>query len=90
MEYLIKLLKSSSYERKVLIFEFENYLNSDISQEELSEQEYNILNELVFDLANYVANPEWRKEDPSYFGDEKLEELIKEALEKIEGLKKNN
>ncbi len=43
-----------------------------------------ILLDLAFDLDNYEENPDWRRQSYSYFGDEKLEILINEAITKIE------
>ncbi len=42
-----------------------------------------ILSELAYDLDFYEPNEEWRKEDPSYYGDVQLEALIKQALHKL-------
>jgi hypothetical protein len=42
-----------------------------------------ILLELAYDLDFYEPNEEWRKEDPSYYGDDRLEEVIKTAIQKL-------
>lgn len=46
-----------------------------------------VLVELAWDLEYYVSDPQWREEDPSYYGDERLEQEINEALQKIEVLR---
>jgi hypothetical protein len=41
------------------------------------------LTELAHDLDFYEPNEEWRKEDHAYYGEDRLNELIKEGLEKF-------
>ena len=43
-----------------------------------------ILRELAYDLDFYEPDKEWRKESLSYYGDKRLEQEVKVALEKIE------
>ena len=42
-----------------------------------------ILSELAYDLDFYEPNKEWRKESPSYYGEEQLKQEVQSALEKI-------
>jgi hypothetical protein len=53
---------------------------------DLPEDVRDILNELYHDLHFYVANPEWRKEDPSYYGQEGLKQHVISALGKLRQL----
>jgi hypothetical protein len=41
---------------------------------------------LNMELRFYVPNPDWRKESPSYYGEDKLVEIVTEALKKLEQL----
>ena len=75
-ELLIGILQDKE-NRDRLVFEFqEKVLNS--------KEENEILDDLAYDLEYYVQNEEHRKEVPQYFGDEKLEELILQALKDLE------
>ncbi len=47
---------------------------------DLDERLRNLLNDLALDLDYFVANPAWRAEDPSYFGEGRLIEEVREAL----------
>ena len=47
---------------------------------QLSDVEHARLKDLAYDLEFFVRNPEWRAEDPSYFGPEEAVARIKEAL----------
>lgn len=53
-----------------------------------SGEEWEILRDLAWDLAYYEADPVARTEDPSYYGDERLEMEIAEALHKIEDVRR--
>jgi hypothetical protein len=44
---------------------------------------WEILSNLALDLSYYVSDPNKRREDPSYYGDERVEEEIRSALEKL-------
>jgi hypothetical protein len=76
MELLEKILRDKA-NRKQLIKEFQELIWSDDKADE-------ILSELALDLDYYEPNEEWRKQDPSYYGDDRLEEEIKSALKRIE------
>lgn len=43
-----------------------------------------LLSELALDLDYYEPNEELRKEDPSYYGDERLEQEIRSVIRKIQ------
>ena len=84
------ILKVSESERFKIISDFQkfiwNYKSSD-DENDLSD----ILWCLAYDLDFYEPNPEWRKECPGcYYGEEKLIENIKEALQSIEALEMKN
>jgi hypothetical protein len=50
----------------------------------------NILLDLAYDLDFYEPNEDFRKEDPNYYGNERLEIEVKNALDKIEKLHSKN
>lgn len=86
---IISMIKQILYDEKqskkdnvFSLIEIINHYNHDTLEDDFSD----MLVELSQDLEYYVAEPELRREDPSYYGDVKLENLIKEALEKIEKL----
>jgi hypothetical protein len=75
MEILEKIL-TDKVNRKQLISEFQELIWNDENANEL-------LSELAYDLDFYEPNEEWRKEDSGYYGDEKLENEIKSAIQKL-------
>lgn len=75
MEILKKILLNKT-NRLALIREFQELVwNNDHSS--------NILSELAYDLDFYEPNDDERKKEITYFGDEKLEKLINETLDKL-------
>lgn len=68
--------------KQKLIKEFQDEVWNDesIQDENLNE----ILSELAYDLDFYEPNEEWRKEDLSYYGNDRLEEVIKTAIQKLQ------
>jgi hypothetical protein len=49
----------------------------------IGQSAFDILDELGYDLNYFVADPVVRGEDPSYYGDERLETVIKAALRRL-------
>lgn len=76
MEILGKIL-TDKLDGKRLISEFQELIWNDENANE-------ILPELAYDLDFYEPNEEWRKEDPSYYGDDRLEVVIKTAIQKLQ------
>jgi hypothetical protein len=76
MEILKKIL-DDKLNRKRYIFEFQELIWNDENANE-------ILSELAFDLDFYEPDDELRKEDPSYYGDDKLVEVLKSAMQKYQ------
>ena len=75
MQLLEQILQDKE-NRFILIKKFQGEIwNNDNANE--------ILSELAYDLDFYESNEDWRKENSSYYGDEKLEQEIKLALEKL-------
>ncbi|MBA3987160.1 MAG: hypothetical protein H0X63_11450 [Flavobacteriales bacterium] len=69
-------------ERKSLISEFqEEVWNGDAYEAKGNELE--ILKDLAYDLDYYQSDPLMRKEEPSYYGNDRLEKEIKEVLRKL-------
>jgi hypothetical protein len=76
MEMLEKILKEKQ-NRKQLIKQFQEHVwHHDALQNK-------ILSELAYDLDFYEPDATLRAQDPSYYGDEQLEEEVKSALEKL-------
>jgi hypothetical protein len=76
MEILEKIL-TDKLDRKRLISEFQELIWNDENANE-------ILSELAYDLDFYEPNEEWRKESLNYYGDGRLEEVIKTAIQKLQ------
>lgn len=76
MEILKKIL-TDKLDRKQLISEFQELIWNDENANE-------ILSELAYDLDFYEPNEEWRKESLSYYGDDRLEEVVKTAIQKLQ------
>lgn len=76
MEIFKKIL-TEKLDRRRLISEFQELI---WNNENLNE----ILSELAYDLDFYEPNEEWRKEAPSYYGDDRLEVVIKTAIQKLQ------
>lgn len=69
-------IRDKSRSRERLIFEFQELIWNDENANE-------ILSGLAYDLDFYEPNEELRKEDPSYYGDDRLEE-VKSAIQKLQ------
>jgi hypothetical protein len=78
---LIKILQEPS-SRKETVKEFERYYGGigTIARSSISRDVLDILDDLVWDLAFYVADPATRAQDPSYYGDERLVKEVDAAL----------
>ena len=50
---------------------------------EIGERAWEILGDLALDLEYYEPNPEWRREDKSFYGDERAVAEIRAALERL-------
>lgn len=78
-------IKTDSVNRKKNVFRFK----SDMWKEPeavLTPAIEEILGDLVYDFGFYVDNPEWRWQDASFYGPEKLIRMIDEAFVKLKGL----
>jgi hypothetical protein len=67
--------------RKDLLFRFQELVNNVPPEKE--DEALEILGDLAWDLSFYAQDPMVRREDPSLYGDERLSELIREALRKL-------
>ena len=70
-------------DRKALVAEFQRQV---WDAERPEDAVWEVLSDLAYDLDFWVPNPEWRKQDLSYYGDERLEAEIRSALEKLDDL----
>jgi uncharacterized protein YozE (UPF0346 family) len=93
MKSTVEIIQSMNYildarhpKRTEIVKEFQNGIWNDESMQD--EKLNEILSELAYDLDFYEPNDEWKKESPNYYGDERLEELIKFGIEKIEEYRK--
>jgi hypothetical protein len=59
---------------------FENQL---LIKRSIGQDAYDIFGDLNFDLHFFVADPAWRAQDSSYYGDERLEQQIGTALQRL-------
>jgi hypothetical protein len=82
IEVLNKILAEKEPVRTELINDFQNKVFNDegIQDEALEE----IAGDLALDLDFYEPNEELRKQDSSFYGSERLEEIIKTGIIKIE------
>ncbi|MEI6090341.1 MAG: hypothetical protein WCR42_07820 [bacterium] len=83
--FLLKEILINKNARKYLVFCFQYIINNEIFLANIEEIDA-ILDGLLMNMDYYEPYPELCREDPSYYGDEKLEILIKEALGEIEKL----
>ncbi len=75
MEILEKIF-TDKLNRKRLVSDFQKLIWNDENSNE-------ILSELAQDLDFYEPNEELRKESSSYYGDDRLEEEIKSAIQRL-------
>ena len=73
---LLKQILKNKQNRKTLIKEFQEIIWNDTNAN-------NILSELAYDLDFYEPNKQWQKEDINYYGDDKLEEILKTTIQKL-------
>lgn len=82
IEFLQKVLLVESQIKQKFIKELQNEIWND---ESIQDQTLNeILSQLAYDLDFYEPNEEWRKESLSYYGDNRLEEVVKTAIQKLQ------
>lgn len=75
MEILEKIL-TDKLNRKQLMNDFQEAVWEDENDDE-------VLSDLAYQFNFYEPNDLYREEDLGYFGDDRLEEIIKEAIEKL-------
>jgi len=86
---LLQVVLSTEYPiKQKLIKEFQDEV---WNNERIHDDTFNeILSELAYDLDFYERNEEWRKEDSSYYDDDKLEIIIKTAVQNYEDQARSN
>ena len=85
---LTLLLRSALEEksrRKALLAEFQRIV-WDAPPDFFIRAEEEIFGDLAYDLDFYEPNVNARQEDESYYGDDRLEEIIEHALRELDGL----
>jgi hypothetical protein len=84
LELLAKALRDPSFRKEtvheILRYYFKNEL---LIKRSVPEDAYETLGDLAYDLNYFVAEPARRAEDPSYYGDERLEQEIRTALQRL-------
>ncbi|GIV16604.1 MAG: hypothetical protein KatS3mg022_2039 [Armatimonadota bacterium] len=89
LEMLIELLRQAIEDpnkRTERIKRFQQFV-WETSEHEIAPSErriWDILDELAVDLDYYEPHEEWRRESPSFFGEEDLRQLILAAITRIE------
>jgi hypothetical protein len=80
--WLLTKISREPSSRKETVKEFGRYYGGigTIARRSIGHDVLEILDDLVFDLAFYVADPATRAQDPSYYGDERLVKEIDAAL----------
>ena len=81
---LLEEILSSPVTRQECIKKFQDYVfhHGEPIQGANSSQ-WDVLNELAMDLDYYEPDTAMRREDPTFYGDERLEREIQEALNKL-------
>ena len=84
---LAKALRDTS-SRKATIDEYLRcYHESELLiKRSIGQDAYDVLADLNVDLHYFVADPAWRAQDPSYYGDERLEQEIGTAFRRLSEL----
>ena len=82
IQFLQVILETELPVRQELIKDFQDEVWNDESMQDETLNE--ILSELAYDLDFYEPNEEWKKEIPSYYGDDRLEVVIKTAIQKLQ------
>jgi len=88
IEELVQLLVDAldqGERRAASVHRFQN-LVFDAKVLETSPEVSRLLRDLAYDLSFFVANPAHRKEDPSYYGYQRLESEIGQALHQLRNL----
>ena len=84
IKILQDILSSESSERAALVSKFQYLVWRGRDEREGANVEIDeILSDLAYDLDFYEPNEEWRKEDTSYYGDDRLEEEVKIVIQKL-------
>lgn len=73
-------------EKDRLAYQFADTVH-DTAEDIVSADVDDILTDLAMDINYFVANEVHRKEDSSYYGPEKLDSNISEAIQKLQNLK---
>jgi len=81
IDLLNQILEARGTVRATLIEKFQSEIWSDESMEESTID--GIVNDLAYDLDYYEPNEEWRKQDASFYGDRRLEEMLKKEIIKL-------
>ena len=90
MDELLNILKatlSAGPGRPALIRKFQNLVWSASVAIGTDTLEYDVLDTLAFDLDYYEHDEEIRRQDPSFYGEERLHREISDALERLERLR---
>ena len=84
---ILKEILSKEKEKQELIKAFQEKVwnEEDYSSDDRVNE---VLSELAYDLDFYQPNKSLKKESPSYYGQERLEKELTEAIDKIKSIEK--
>jgi hypothetical protein len=85
IDKLKKILGTWGTERLELVSQFQEEIWNG-SEYNDDDPAYEILNTLAIDLDYYEPNLGWRMEDKSFYGDDRLKELIQAAIIELQSL----
>jgi len=80
---LLEAILQGDLDREDLILELERLTNGLDERDGLPESFLMELSDFVLDLSYFEPNPVYRKEDRSYYGEEKLVQLVKSFLRRL-------
>lgn len=84
MTTLLLDIASRADERDRKIREFQQYVwHTDKPPSGFDDRDWEIMADLAHDLDYYEGNPEWRHEDASFYGEERLVREIHESIAKL-------
>jgi hypothetical protein len=81
---ILNLALSHAQERTQAIKAFQRHVFDNHGVPGATVEQWDVLNEVALDLDYYEADPSKRQEDPSFYGDERLQKEIRETLEKFQ------
>jgi hypothetical protein len=82
IQFLKQILNERTLDKAELIKAFQDEVWNDENLKDTTLNE--ILSELAYDLDFYEQKEEWRKESPNFYGIDRLNEIVKSGIVKLE------